>query len=140
MTAKLAIWSSTAVGRNVKVNIRMRQRPRWNTRTVDRNRPSDRPPDPASSRMRADAKQDGDARHDAEPSADLAEVPRGAPHHARRLVLLLAAVLDTQRERAALVVGICELAAIWKSGDDDDLALAKLHETILPCYFCTEYL
>lgn len=88
--------------------------------------------------MCADAKQDGDARHDAEPSADLVEVPRGAPHDARRLVLLLAVILDTQRERTALVVRVCELAAVGEPRDYDDLALAELHEAILPCYFRAE--
>lgn len=102
----------------------------WALHTVQRNQDRDGFPDAPPPRVSRDAEHDRKAGDDGEPNPELAEVARGAPDHAELLVLLLAAVRDAHRERAALVVRVLERAAV-PARDLDHLELAAAVEAKL---------
>lgn len=108
--------------------------------TMQRDQHSDRPPDPPPSRMSAHAKHEREARYRGKPDAQLGKVPRGAPHSAEEVVLLLAAVGDARGEGAALVVGVGHARAVGEAGHGDDLALAAREEAVLHGDLGVEYL
>lgn len=111
-----------------------RVRPRYSRavrHTVQSRQPSNGPPDPPSPGVGADAKQERKACDNGTPCPQLGEVPRGAPDHAEHLVLLLAVVRDTVGERAALVVGVRQPAAVGEAGDHHHLPVAALREAVL---------
>ncbi len=79
--------------------------------------------------MGSDTEENGEAGDDCEADPELAEVARGAPDHAERLVLLLATVLDAHWERAALVVGVGNRAAVG-GGDLENTKFTSGRETV----------
>jgi len=96
---------------------------------MKKDEPGDRPPNPSSPGVGANADEQGNERQGSQANAQFAEVLSRTPCGAEPTVLVITIVLDRQGEATAGIVLIIDGATIG-TGERNELAFAALHQAV----------